>query len=156
LLFGYRFFGIVYRPSPQYVITTAIVQYLLSLVGVYVLALIIEALAPTFDGVKDRVKAFKVAAYCGTAGWVAGVFAIIPQLAWVGMLAGLYGLYLLYLGLPILMKSPADKSIGYIVATIVAAIIVYIVIGMIAMSIVGAFVSLPGATAGPGSITLGV
>lgn len=154
LLFGFSMLGITYRPSPQFVIGSAVVQYVLSLVGLYVLAMIIEALAPTFGGVKDRVKAFKVCAYSSTAGWVAGIFGLIPQLAWLALIGGLYGLYLLYLGLPVLMKVPADKAVGYIVATIVAAIVVYLVVGMIAASLIGAFVGLPGPA--PGTLTVGV
>lgn len=153
LLFGFRFFGIVYRPSPQYVIATAVVQYLLALVGVYLLALVIDALAPTFGGTKNQVKAFKVAAYSGTAGWVAGIFAIIPQLSWLALFGALYGLYLLYLGLPVLMKVSADKAVGYVVATIVAAIVIYIVVAMVAGSLVGAFVSMPGPAGGSISLT---
>jgi hypothetical protein len=148
LLFGYRFLGIVYRPSAQYVIATAVVQYVLALVAVYVLALVIDALAPTFGGTKDKVKAFKVAAYTGTAGWVAGIFGIIPQLVFLGLLGALYGLYLLYLGLPVLMKVSQDKAIGYVIATIVAAIVIYVIVGAIAAALVGAFVSLPGPAGG--------
>jgi Yip1 domain len=154
LLFGFSMLGISYRPTPQFVIGSAVVQYLLSLVGIYVLAMIVEALAPTFGGVKDRVKAFKVCAYASTAGWVAGIFGIIPQLGWLALIGGLYGLYLLYLGLPVLMKVAADKSVGYILAVIVAAIVLYVVVGMIAASLIGAFVGLPGPA--PGTITIGV
>ena len=153
LLFGIRFFGIVYRPGPAGVIATAVCQYVLTLVGVYVLALIIDALAPTFGGTKDQVKAVKVAAYSGTAGWVAGIFAIIPMLGWLGIFGAIYGLYLLWLGLPLLMRVAQDKAVGYIIATIVAAIVVYIVVGMIAMSLAGAFVSVPGPAGG--SLSLG-
>src|SRR3954463_4747239 len=115
LVFGYRFFGIVYRPSPAHVITQAIVQYALSLVSVYLLALIIEALAPSFGGTKDRLAAFKLVAYSMTAVWVASILAIIPflgLLAWIGLI---YTFYLLGIGLPVLMKSPADKSAAYAV-----------------------------------------
>src|ERR671937_1614031 len=61
-------------------ISSAIAQYILGLVGVYVLALIIDALAPSFGGQKSQIQALKVAAYSGTAAWVAGIFAIFPPL----------------------------------------------------------------------------
>jgi Yip1 domain len=129
LLFGYTFFGVTYRPPVMAAIAGALVQYVLTLVGVYVLALIIEALAPTFNGTKDRVKAFKVAAYSSTAAWVAGIFGLLPALAIIGLLGALYSLYLLYLGLPRLMKTPADKALPYTAVVIVAAIVVFMVIG---------------------------
>src|SRR3954462_2831161 len=85
--------------------------YLLTLGGVYVLALIIDALAPGFHGTKNQLQALKLAAYGSTASWVSGIFSIVPGLRWLGML-GLYSLYLLYLGLPVLMKAPEDKALA--------------------------------------------
>lgn len=116
----------------------AVVQYILTLVGVYILAFIIDSLAPTFSGEKNLNQAFKLATYSYTAGWVVGIFAIIPALSVLGIL-GLYGLYLLYLGLPILMKSPKEKSLGYTVAVVVAAIIIFVVISFVSHS----FISYP-------------
>jgi type III secretory pathway component EscS len=119
-------------------IASAVVHYILTLVGVYILALIIDALAPTFSGEKNINQAFKVATYSYTPGWLAGIFTIIPALSVLGIL-GLYGLYLLYVGLPILMKSPQEKSLGYTVAVIVVAVIIFVVIGVVSR----AFISYP-------------
>jgi hypothetical protein len=119
-------------------IASALVSYVLTLAGVYVLALIIDALAPTFAGEKNLTQAFKVAAYSYTAGWVVGIFAMIPALSVLGIL-GLYGLYLLYLGLPVLMKSPQEKSLGYTVAVVIAGIVIFVVVGIISR----AFISFP-------------
>ncbi|MFZ3138876.1 MAG: Yip1 family protein [Thermodesulfovibrionales bacterium] len=119
-------------------IASAVVHYILTLVGVYILALIIDALAPTFSGGKNINQAFKVATYSYTPGWLAGIFTIIPALSILSIL-GLYGLYLLYLGLPVLMKSPQEKSLGYTVAVIVAAIIIFVVIGIVSR----VFISYP-------------
>jgi len=119
-------------------ISSAIVHYILTLVGVYVLALIIDGLAPTFSGRKNLNQAFKVAAYSYTPGWVVGVVGIIPSLSPL-MILGLYGLYLLYLGLPVLMESPKEKSLGYTIAVIIAAIVIFMVIGFISR----AFISYP-------------
>jgi len=119
-----------FRVSIARGITSAVVQYGLTLVGVYVLAFIIDALAPTFSGEKNLNQAFKLAAYSHTPGWLVGVFALIPALGILGIL-GLYGLYLLYVGLPVLMKSPKEKITGYTVAIIISAIILFFVIGAV-------------------------
>jgi hypothetical protein len=119
-------------------IGSAVVHYILTLVGVYILALIIDALAPTFSGEKSINQSFKVATYSYTPGWVVGVIAIIPALSILGIL-GLYGLYLLYLGLPILMKSPKEKSLGYTIVVIIAAIVIFGVISYISR----VFISYP-------------
>lgn len=132
--FGYSALGITYRPSITAALGTAVAQYVMALIGTFVLALIIEALAPTFGGVKDRAQAFKIAAYSSTAAWLAGIFAIIPALGWLGIL-GLYSLYLLYLGLPLLMKAPAEKAMSYTVVTIVAAFVLFFIMGAISASV---------------------
>jgi len=119
-------------------IASGIVHYILTLVGVYILALIIDGLAPTFSGQKNINQAFKVAAYSYTPGWVVGIVFLIPALSPLGIL-GLYGLYLLYLGLPALMRSPKEKSLGYTVTVIVAAVILFVLIGWISR----AFISYP-------------
>jgi hypothetical protein len=101
-------------------------------VGVFVLAWIINALAPQFGATQSMPQAIKVAAYSSTAAWVAGIFNLFPALAILAAIGGLYSLYLCWLGLPILMKAPAEKATTYVIVVIVAIIVVYMVIGMIA------------------------
>jgi Yip1 domain len=112
-------------------VRNGIVIYALSLVGVFVLALIIDALAPTFGGQKNQIQALKTSAYSYTAAWVAGIFNLIPSLALLGLLVALYSCYLLFLGLPVLMKAPEDKAVGYTAVVIIVAIVLYFVIGAV-------------------------
>lgn len=112
-------------------IRNAVIAYVLGLVSVFVLALIIDALAPTFGGQKNQIQALKAAAYSSTAAWVGGIFGLIPALAILGLLAVIYSLYLLFLGLPVVMKAPQDKAVGYTVVVILVAIVLYFVIGII-------------------------
>ncbi|MFQ6052083.1 MAG: Yip1 family protein [Candidatus Hydrothermarchaeota archaeon] len=110
----------------------AIVQYVLTLVGVYVLGLIINALAPTFSGAKNNIQALKIAVYCATPTLVAGILYIVPALGVLVIIAGLYGLYLLYLAIPIMMECPREKALVYTIAVIVANIVISVMIGAIA------------------------
>lgn len=105
----------------------AVVAFCFAILGVFILAFIINALAPTFGAQKDSDKAFKVAVYSYTPAWIAGVLQILPGLAVLGIIAALYGLYLLYLGLPALMKAPQDKAIPYTVVVVVCAIVLSVV-----------------------------
>src|SRR6476660_6754203 len=105
----------------------AIVVYVLSLVGVFVVAYIIDFLAGTFGARKNLDNAMRVSAYAPTAAWVAGVFNIIPFLSFLSIL-GLYSFYLLYTGITGLMRPPTDTAIIYTIAVIVCAIIVWMVI----------------------------
>lgn len=130
-------------------VTLAVVHYVLSLVGIFVVTLIVEALAPTFGGQKDRVQALKAVAYSYTASWVASIIGIIPGLRLLAALAGLfYGLYLLYLGLPATMKCPQEKSTGYTVVTVIAAIVVYFVLALLLRPLAGAYAPGFGHTVG--------
>ena len=135
-VFGYGALGVSFRPSLIGAISGAIVSYVLSLAGVFVLALVIDALAPTFGGTKDRIQAMKVAVYSSTAAWVAAIFGLFPPLALLSIL-GIYGLYLLYLGLPTLMKAPKDKALGYTGLIVVAYIVIYLIIGAVVGAIAG-------------------
>ncbi|MBB5517409.1 Yip1 family protein [Amphiplicatus metriothermophilus] len=108
---------------------SALVSYVFALVWVFVFAFIINALAPTFGAEKNYRQAFKVAAYSPTAGWVAGVFMLIPVLSFLALIGALYSLYLLFVGLPKMMKPPADKALVYTLAAIVVAILASVLIG---------------------------
>ncbi len=111
----------------------AVVTYVLGLVGVFVMAYVIDFLAGTFNGQKNLDNAMKVSAYAPTAAWVAGVFNIIPALSILGIL-GLYSVYLLHTGIVALMKPPEGKAIIYTIAVIVCLFVVYLVV----FSIIGA------------------
>jgi hypothetical protein len=132
LVFGYGVPGLVtIRPSPVSLVVGAIVQYVFTLIGVYVLAFVINMLAETFGGKKDQMQALKVAAYSATAGWLAGIFGIFPPLGILALL-GLYSLFLLYRGLPILMKAPMERALGYTATVVIVLIVVGFVFGMLA------------------------
>lgn len=144
LLFGYSALGVTYRPSIASALAGAVVLYALTLVGVYLLAVIIDFLAPNFNAQPNRIQAFKVAAYSLTATWVAGVFSLIPALMVLSVL-GLYSLYLLYLGLPRLMKSPEEKSPAYIGLVILAGFVLAVAVYTVTRPIAGLFAPSPSA-----------
>ena len=133
-VFGYRIplMGTIRAPIGQ-ALSAMVVTYLLTLGGVYILALIIDALAPNFHGTKNQLQALKVAAYSSTASWVSGIFSLIPGIRWLGIL-GLYSLYLLYLGLPVLMKAPEDRALAYTALMILAALVLFLVTRLVAGS----------------------
>lgn len=152
-VFGYGALGITFRPSFIGAISMAVAHYVFALIGIFLLALIIDFLAPHFGGRKDRAKAFKVAAYSGTAGWLAGIFSLVPALSVLGIL-GLYSLYLLYLGLPRLMKAPEDKALVYTIVTIIAAVILFIIAGALARPFGAMFTPAYGPSTVSGEMTV--
>ncbi|MGH8428376.1 MAG: Yip1 family protein [Gammaproteobacteria bacterium] len=110
----------------------ALIAYILALAAVYLLGLIIDFVAPSFGGEKNFQQAFKVAAYSSIPGWLGGIFHLFPTIGFIGGLIGLYGLYLLYLGVPALMKVPRERALPCTVVVIVAAIVIYLLIGVVA------------------------
>jgi hypothetical protein len=117
----------------------AILHFLLAFVTVFVVALIVDALAPTFGGQKDSLRALKVTAYSFTAAWVAAILTILPALGMIAGLLGLYGLYLMYVGLPVLMRVPADKALGYTVVVVLCAIVVRVIMSAVTAAALGGF-----------------
>ena len=89
-LVGYSVMGVAFRVPIVSALSSAIVTYILSLIGVYVLGVIVDALAPSFGGTRNPVQGFKVAAYSNTAGWAAGILTIVPQLSPIAMLLSFY------------------------------------------------------------------
>jgi hypothetical protein len=119
-------------------VVITLIRYLLSFVSVYLLALIIDALAPTFDADKNFDNALKLAVYSATPFWLSGIFSLVPVLGFVRLVALVYAAYLLWLGVPPLMRGPPDKSIGYagaIVGCALAIGVVFLVVaGLLGMS----------------------
>ena len=145
-LIGYGMFGVSYRTPIGTGITAAIVSYVLSLVLVYVVGLIIDALAPSFGGEKNAIQALKAAAYSYTASWVASIGVIVPGIGWLIALAGgIYGIYLLYLGLPATMKSPSEKAAGYTAVTIIIAIVLGWIVAIVVAGVAGTGAMMSGA-----------
>ena len=114
----------------------AIVSFVLALVGVFVLAQIINALAPSFGAQKNPAQAMKVAVYSYTPAWVAGVVLILPSLGILAIAGAVYGIYLFYLGLQQVMKCPKEKAVGYTAAVVGCAIALMIVLSLIGRAFV--------------------
>jgi putative flippase GtrA len=127
-----------YRVGIDSALTGAVLRYALTLIIVYVIALIVDALAPTFGAEKNRTQALKAVAYSYTAFWVISIVGIIPGLALLGALVGgIYSIYLLNMGLPFTMKCPADKAVGYTAVTVLITIVVSIGLGFVVGSVAG-------------------
>ncbi|GAA5159560.1 Yip1 family protein [Viridibacterium curvum] len=136
-LVGYSVLGMSIKTPLLAGIANLIVSYVLSLVMVFVVSLIADALAPSFGGQKNPISAFKLVAFSMTASMLGGIFSIIPALSMLGLLCSLYGIYVLYVGVAPLMKVPQDKAIGYTAVLIICAIVIGVVVGAIS-GIVGA------------------
>ena len=110
----------------------AIGVYLLTLVSVFIVALIVDTLAPTFGSERNFVGSLKVVGYAYTAVWVAGVFRLIPTLGGViALIAGIYSIYTFYLGLPPVKKCPPAKAVAYTIVVLICNILLFWVLGLV-------------------------
>jgi hypothetical protein len=110
----------------------AVLFYVFSLVSVYVIGIVINALAPTFSSKSDATNAMKLAVYSMTPMWVAGVLYIIPFLGWLVIIAGLYGIYILYLGFACpMMDTPKEKVVAYLIVSLVVTAILWFIVVII-------------------------
>jgi hypothetical protein len=129
----------------------AIFSFVMAVVSILILTVIINALAPTFGGTSNSSQAMKVAVYSYTPAWIAGVLNILPLLGVLAFFAALYGIYVMYLGLPRLMKCPADKALGYTAVVVICAIVLSVVVSAAGAVIGGLGMLGSGALAGLGS-----
>jgi len=122
-----------------YAFTAAVLTYIFDVAAVYVMAIVIRMLGPTFGSAPTEIQSLKLAAYIYTPVFLIAVLDLIPLASILTFLGVLYGLYILYLGLPIVMGTAKDKVIGYVVGVVIAAFIIYFVIGFIISAVTSAF-----------------
>ena len=128
---GFLAFGL-FRASPMRALAWAVMEYLLTLAGVYALGYVMDVLAPYHGARKDLVSSLKVAVFSSTPAWIGGVFTLVPGLFILGLVAGLYSLYLLYLGINVLKEPPQNRLLGYFLTTFVVGVVIYILVGTLA------------------------
>ena len=110
----------------------AINKIILGLLSVFITAWVVDLLAPSFASEKDFGRSLQLVAYGSTPALIAALFAILPFLAGILAIAGaIYSVYLWYLGLGPIKKTPEDKKVVYLIVTFLALVVVYALIGMI-------------------------
>jgi fumarate reductase subunit D len=130
-------FGSLMGSNIGFLIKILLVIYGISLGTVVLLGFIIDLLATGLGGTKNGVQAMKLAVYAGTAFWIAAIILILPDLWWLWAVLGIgYGGYLLWLGLPILMRVPTDKAPTYAAAAIGIWVVLFIVLQQIGWRII--------------------
>lgn len=145
MLIGYGLIGQTMMGYTVRSFTTGISQAIMQLVSavltVYLVAFIVNMLAPGFSSQKDQGRALQLVAYGMTPMWVMGLLYLLPSFMVLKILAmllgGIYAVYLMYKGLPTLMFTPTEKAFAYIVVVIIIGFIVMLVISLILGLIMG-------------------
>jgi hypothetical protein len=159
-LFGFTIMGVTVRSGVGIGLAQAIVGYGFALGFVFVMALVIDALAGTFGGEKNPLQALKTAAYASTAAWLFGIVQLLPALSLLALVGIGWSIYLLYIGLPHTMKCPQDRAGGYTAAVAVIWFILSLILGAIigvmfaAGKVGGAAFSFAGANGDSAEVTV--
>jgi len=122
--------------SMNFIIISALIAYATAIISFIITAYVADMLANTFKSEKNIDKSAQLVAYSSTGSWVASILSIIPFIGWLGSIAGgIYAIYLLYLGVGPIKKTPEDQRVIYVVIIVV----VLIVASMVLASILGTF-----------------
>lgn len=121
-----------------------LIIYVIALATPVLLGFIIDALTTNLGGTKNSVQAMKVAVYSGTAFWLAALSLILPDLWWLWLVLGVgYGGYLMWVGLPILLRVPSDKAPIFVAAAVGIWAVLFIVLQQIGWRIIFAVPAIP-------------
>lgn len=108
--------------------------YFALLLGVFILGEFINFMANTY-GVKDseekrHYEGTALAVYISTPVFLAGIFGLYPDI-WLNVaaigLAGMYAVYLIYEGIPILMNINKDRAFMYASSVVTVALVMLVV-----------------------------
>lgn len=112
-----------------YFLLGAVIAFIASVVAYYLTGIVVDTLAPSFGSEKNMGKSAQLVAYSGTPSYVAGILSFIPILGSIISLAAMaYGIYLMYLGIGPLKKTPEDKKVVYMIVTFLIMIVLYFIV----------------------------
>lgn len=136
LIGSYAFMSI--RPALDQALIGAVVTFLAMTALVFLLGIMINAVAENFDADRNDLAAQKVAAYSMTPFFLSGIFWLWPPLWWLTFVAIAMSVFLLYRGLPALMKAPADRAVGYTTTVGIAGFVAFIIVFAVSGCVTGA------------------
>jgi Yip1 domain len=143
---GYGFVGVdglLFRVSGLYWGAVMAINSLITSVAVYLLGTyIVDRMAPGFGAIREPGRSAQLVAYSSTPAWVAGIFYAVPSLQ-EGVVLGLYGVYLFYLGIPLLKRTPDDQRVAFTISSAIVIIILRFLIGLLLINIIYSFSGNP-------------
>ena len=136
---GYGFVGadgFLFRVSGLYWGTAMAIDSLITSLSVYLLGTwLVNRMAPAFGGNRDLGRSAQLVAYAYTPAWLAGIFYLLPMVQQLVVL-GLYGVYLFYLGIPVMKPMPDNQRIAFTISSAIVLIIIRFVVGLLIVNIV--------------------
>jgi hypothetical protein len=136
-LIGSSLFNRMLQVEPGEALIRAVITWIISIGLVFFLGVLINAVAENFDADKDDLASQKIAAYSLTPAFLSGVFSLWPPLWWLSLFALAAMVFLMFRGLPILMKAPPEQSMGYAATVTIATMVGFIVLFSLASCVTG-------------------
>ncbi|MGE3250764.1 MAG: Yip1 family protein [Hyphomonadaceae bacterium] len=136
-MIGQLVFGLGLYGTPSQIIVGAVVTFLVFTALIYFLGLMTNAIAENFEAEKNELAALKVAAYSPTPAFLLGALSLWPPLWWAPLIGLAIAAFLLYRGLPPLMKCPPERALSYSATIIAAGLIALIVLGLLTSCVTG-------------------
>ena len=137
-VFGLSYAGVDVRPPLDDALIGALVSFVASVAMVFLLGILINSVAENFAGERNDLAAQKVAAYAMTPAFLSGVFSLWPPLWWLSLIAIAASVFLLYRGLPQLMKAPEDQATGYTAMVAIAGLVSFVILFSLSSCVTGA------------------
>lgn len=125
------------RLSTESSLYIAALTYLTMLVGVFAMGKAIHWMSQTYGAKQNLPQSIALAAYTATPLFLTGIMLIYPIL-WLNLLIGLmalaYTIYLLYIGVPIMMKISQER--GFLFASAVMGVGLVMLVAVLAATVV--------------------
>ena len=116
----------------KYFIILAVIAFISTVLAYYITVIVVDMLAPSFASEKDLGKSAQLVAYSATPSYIGALLSFIPVLGWLLPLAAwVYGIYLMYLGIGPLKKTPEDKKVVYMVVAYLVMIALYFILAAV-------------------------
>jgi hypothetical protein len=126
----------------RFLVIAAVGTFIKCILAYIITTSVVDLLAVNFRSEKNIGRSAQLVAYASTGFWVATILGIVPYLGWLAIIAGAsYSVFLMYLGVGTLKKTPDDQRIVYVIITIVIMLVVMFIIEAIfnAIFFAGAF-----------------
>ena len=113
----------------RYFIMVAIRSFATSILTYVITTYVVDVLAVNFRSERNINRSAQLVAYASTGYWVASILGVIPFLGWLAVIAGIsYSVFLMYLGVGPLKKTPEDQRIVYVViSSVIMLVVMYII-----------------------------
>jgi len=134
--------SVIMESNVAFAIIKAIGIFGFTYAGIYVSAVIINELTTSFNSKKDLDTTFRLVVYSFTAYFIMSAIAFLwPPLSMLSVF-GLFSIYLFWEGTTILLDTPEDNKVGFVVVSAVVIVGVFTMLFLILSKILLTIFSL--------------